>query len=250
MEYTIEGRVTATAFAIAFDNAEEIRRRFVEKFNKEAPPRRTILYWKDKLLETGNLANDRPKSGRPITASGDGIKAKVIQHVKSNPSTSIRVIANEIGVSVGTVQNILHKERYHPYKPLYSQFLCDADDDRRLHFCEEMLAKFQNDPAFYRKVTFSDECVFHLKGHVNKHNVHYWGLENPNIRFQHPGQTSSLTVWACIGYNGLISYEISTATMNAERYCAILTNNVLPYFQRNTNRDKYFQHDGAAAHFS
>ena len=106
--------MTATAFAIAFDNAEESRRRFVEKFNKEAPPRRTILYWKDKLLETGNLANDRPKSGRPITASGDGIKAAVIQHVKSDPSTSIRVIANEIGVSVGTVQNILHKERYHP----------------------------------------------------------------------------------------------------------------------------------------
>ena len=105
-----------------------------------------------------------------------------------------------------------------------------------------MLAKFQNDPAFYRKVAFSDECVFHLKGHANKHNVH------PNIRFQHPGQTSSLTVWACIGNNGLISYEISTATMNAERYCAILTNDVIPYFQRKTNRDKYFQHDGAAAH--
>lgn len=35
MEYTIEEKVTATAFAIAFDNAEESRRRFVEKLNKE-----------------------------------------------------------------------------------------------------------------------------------------------------------------------------------------------------------------------
>ena len=194
MEYTIEEKVTATAFAIAFENAEESRRRFVEKFNKEAPPRRTVLFWKAKLLETGNLIKDRPKSGRPVSASGDDKKAEVFQCVTDNPSTSIRRISEETRISVGTVHAILHKEHYHPYKPLYSQFLCDADDDRRLHFCEEMLTKFQRDPAFHRKVTFSDECVFHRKGHVNKHNVHYWGLENPNIRIQDPGKTSSLTV--------------------------------------------------------
>ena len=76
MEYTIEEKVTATAFAIAFENAEESRRRFVEKYNKEAPLRRTVLYRKAKLLETGNLIQDRPKSGRPVSASGNDKKRK------------------------------------------------------------------------------------------------------------------------------------------------------------------------------
>ena len=38
--------------------------------------------------------------------------------------------------------------------------------------------------------------------------------------------------------------------MNADRYCVILTDKVVPYFKRDMNRDKYFQQDGASPHYS
>lgn len=249
MEFSTIEKVYCTSWAISF-NCEESARQFREKFNKEPPSSRTILYWKNKLLETGSLSHDRPRSGRPITASGDENRQKVIEAVTENPSTSTRAISRDVGISDFTVRKVLKAEHYHPYKPLYSQFLCDGDEDRRLQFCEEMRRKSREDPAFLRKLTFSDECVMSLTGNINKHNVHFWTTTNPNIRMTNPGKTPSLTVWACIGYSGLLLYDISSETMNGKRYSDLLLNQVVPYFSRGTGRTLLFQQDGAPPHYS
>ena len=111
-------------------------------------------------------------------------------------------------MSVNSVFRILKSEKLYPYKPTYSQFLMDADSDRRNEFCEVMENRFQHDPALLRKLAFSDECVFSLKGHVNKHNVHFWSHDNPHERFHDPGKTPTLTVWACISLSGVVAYDI------------------------------------------
>ena len=129
-----------------------------------------------------------------------------------------------------------------------TQFLTDGDDDRRIEFCETMLNKCNTDPAFLRKITFSDECVFALNGTVNKHNVHYWAAENPRMRICNPGKTASLTVWACVSFAGVVAYDISVQTMNGERYCAVLQEKVVPFFKRRPQM--LFQHDGASPHYS
>ena len=248
MAFTVEEKIIATSWALAFENNEESRRRFVDRFHKAAPPNRTIAFWKRKLIETGSLEKDRPRSGRPIRASGDDTVADIIHSVNADPTLSTRRLSEECNVSQSTVCRVLKKAKYHPYKPVYSQFLSDGDDDRRREFCETMQQKFKEDPAFYRKLTFSDECLFALNGSVNKHNVHYWGEENPHIRYRNRRKSHNLTVWACIGYNGVVAYDISRQTMNGERYCQILLDKVVPYFTRNA--DKLFQQDGAAPHYS
>jgi len=67
-------------------------------------------------------------------------------------------------------------------------------------FCEEMIAKFQADPTFHRKLIFSGEWVFALTSSVNKHNVHYWGTKKRTVyvRFQNPGKTPILVVWGTV----------------------------------------------------
>ena len=40
----------------------------------------------------------------------------------------------------------------------------------------------------------------------------------------------TLTVWACIGHGGIITYDVSRDTMNGIRYCEILNKNDVPYF--------------------
>lgn len=250
MEYTIQEKVHLVSYSIAHENTEEARRLFTEKFNKAAPVRSLIKYWQLKLLETGSLVKDRPRSGRPLEAATQENKENVVAAISNNPSTSTRIVAAEVGISKSSVGRILKAEHYHPYKPLYCQMLYDGDADRRLEFAQNILARFNHDPAFLRKIHFSDECVFHLNSTVNKHNVHYWGLENPHVRVQNPGKTQAITVWACIGFSGVISCDISRQTMNGERYLQILTDKVQPHFSRGTGATWLFQQDGATPHYT
>ena len=161
MPYTTEEKVHLVAWCIAHSNAEESRRLFQEKFNKEAPNRNTIHYWKTKLLETGSL-KDRSRSGKRKTETVGDNKENVLTQVRDNPRTSIRSIEEETGVSRMCVWRVLKEEKFHPYKPIYCQLLYDGDDDRRLQFAQTMTQKFNTDPAFLRKICFSDECVFFL----------------------------------------------------------------------------------------
>lgn len=250
MEYSIEEKIIITAWIISFENEsiESCRRKFAQRYNKPAPARTTLIHWKEKLLEHGSLVSDRPRSGRPVSASGDDVKADVLADVNEDPTTSTRRLSSEHAISQTTVCRILRNAGMHPFKPQYSQFINEDDDDRRREFCEGMLQKFANDPAFLRKLTFSDECVFALNGTVNKHNVHYWSEENPRRRICDPGKTLSLTVWACISFAGVISFDISKDTMNGERYCMILNEKVVPFFTR--KRQMLYQQDGASPHYS
>lgn len=249
MNYSLEEKVFLASWAIVF-NCERSVREFADKYEKVPPSARTVLYWKNKLMKTGSLAKDRARSGRPITASGDDNKQLVVVAVTNNPFTSTRAIAQEIGVSDWSVRKILKAEKYHPYKPVYNQFLCDGDEDRRLQFCQVMQVKFNRDPALLRKLSFSDECVFSLTGNVNKHSVHFWSVENPKYRIGNPGKTATLTVWACIGFSGILHYSISNQTMNSERYCEILRDKVVPYFNRGVGVNMFYQQDGASPHYS
>jgi len=49
---------------------------------------------------------------------------------------------------------------------------------RRTTFCTELQALVEED-GFFERLIFSDECTFHLRGKVNRHNVRIWRTENP-----------------------------------------------------------------------
>ena len=168
--------------------------------------------------------------------------------VRDDRTTSIRRLSSDLGISRPSVQRILKEEKFHPFKPIYSQFLCDGDSDRRVEFCERMIMRMDNDPAFLRKLTFSDEATFSLNGSVNKHNVHYWCEDNPKVRICNPGRTQTLCVWASISFYGVVAYDIDQRTMTGTRYNDILKEKVVPYFKRHPQ--SLFQQDGASVHYA
>ena len=249
MEYTIRERVTITAWIITAEvSVEENRQRFRDDFKKDPPPRQTLVDWKNKLLETGSLVKRQPGQGRRRTVTGELNTQRVLQAIENDNTTSIRRLSDELDVPQTSIHRILKKSHLHPYKPLYSQELFDGDDDRRLQFCEIMNDRFLHDPAFLRKLSFSDECVIHLTGSINKHNIHYWSNENPRVRIKNPGQTPAVTVWVCVSFYGIVARDISCQTMNSERYCDILRDKVIPHFKR--HNQMLYQQDGASSHYS
>ena len=72
--------------------------------------------------------------------------------------------------------------------------------------------------------------------------------ENPHETIKISGMTPTFTVWALISFSGFMAIDIDRQTMNSERYCVILNEKVVPYFQR--RKDMFFQQDGAAPHYS
>lgn len=252
MEYSIVEKVFICAHLIVLKSYDEASERFQIEYNKDPPPKRSAYFWKSKLMETGTLVKDRERSGRPVTARGDENIAMVREAVIDNSATSSRKMSENTGIPRTSVLRILHKDiGAKVWKPKYSQELHDGDDDRRLQFCQRIKLEMDRDFTFLRKLTFSDECVFHLNASVNKHNVVFWAVENPHIRFPvKSAKTRSLTVWALVGYRGLIDFHIMAETMNSERYCNILNKKVVPFFTRPINDQMIYQHDGAPAHYS
>lgn len=248
MSFTLEEKVKCVSWSIAFENRHEAMRIFKKTFNKDPPSRQNIAYWETKLFETGSLVHDRQRSGRPVSASGDDQREIVMQSIDENNQVSVRSLEKSTGIPKSTVNRMIIDMGYHPYKPTYVQELLEDDADRRTEFCETMVAKMDNDPAWLKKLVFSDEAVFKLNGSVNKHNCHFYAKENPKVKLETSMGKDSLTVWAMIGHSGTLAFDIDPQTMNSDRYCLILNEKVFPYFRRHS--EMFYQQDGAPAHFS
>ncbi|EFN69413.1 hypothetical protein EAG_15649, partial [Camponotus floridanus] len=135
-----------------------------------------------------------------------------------NPHTSTRKAAGDNEIDKKSVAKILKKNKFHPYKMTFVQELAEDDFDRRLEFCETMLAKFETDDNLHKKIVFSDEATFEITGSVNKHNCRYWS-ENPLwIHEKHTQHRDKVNVWAGIINNQIIGPFFIDGNLNGLMY--------------------------------
>lgn len=175
-----------------------IARRFHQLYpNRPAPSHVGISKMIRKIRATGSVMN-RPKSGRPRSATDEQNEIMVLGSVVLKRQQSLREVAMETGNSMTSVWRILRRHKFHPYGVKLTQELKESDYGNRLDFCELMEGKIR-DPEFLKKVCFSDESTFHLNGYVNRHNCRYWCEENPNeYREAHTQRPQKMNVWAGI----------------------------------------------------
>lgn len=230
--------------------------RFRQMFpTRPAPSPYGISKMVGKIRTTGSVFN-RPKAGRPKTATDEANEVMVLGSVIMKSQQSIREIAMETGNSTASVWRILHRYKFHPYGVKLTQELSEADYEKRLDFCELMEIKTR-DPDFLKKVCFSDESTFHLNGYVNRHNCRYWCEENPHEhREAHTQKPQKLNVWAGILGNEVIGpFEID-GNLDGPKYILLLHHHIVPAMQASANRQNIpwgeviFQQDGAPAHYA
>ncbi len=101
------------------------------------------------------------------------------------------------------------------------------------------------------KIICSDESLFSVNGHVNRHNTVYWSPSNPKIVLEQDKLGETVMVWAGIWSGGRISPYIFNGPVNAESYLKLLNEYLWPEISAKVSRDRlWFQQDGAPAHFS
>lgn len=103
-------------------------------------------------------------------------------------------------------------------------------------------------------VLFSDEATFHNTGCVNRHNFHYYSVENPRIIRQIDRQQRwSVNVWGGIVGEHMVGPHFFNGHLNGQMYLEFLAND-LPRLLQNLPlniqaRNMWLQQDGAPAHF-
>lgn len=234
----------------------KIAQRFHHLFpNRPIPSPKGISKMLQKIRSTGSVFN-RPKSGRPRSATNEANEVMVIGSVYMKTQQSVREVAIETGNSMSSVWRILKRHKFHPYGVKLVQELKQEDFGKRLDFCEMMDLKLR-DPNFLKNICFSDESTFHLTGYVNRHNCRYWCQENPNeIIEAHTQRPQKRNVWAGILANEIIGPFFIDGNLDGPKYLLLLHNEIVPSMRASATRqnipwaDVFFQQDGAPAHFS
>jgi len=110
------------------------------------------------------------------------------------------------------------------------------------------------DQKFFRFVSSSDEATFHNTGQLNRHNSHYWSVENPywyrEVNHQHHW---SLIVRCGILNENLIGSCFFDENVNGNNYLHFLQQRLsvlLEGFDVDTRQHIFFQQDDAPAHWN
>lgn len=128
------------------------------------------------------------------------------------------------------------------------------DPPRRIEFCNYFVNRQQEDPNFYRKILWSDECTFSNNGLFNRNHHYYWSTENPrNIRENRFQRRFSVNVWCGILNGRLLGPYFIDGTLNSVRYNQFLRNQLQVYLEQLPLAEfnhVIFQQDGASVHNS
>lgn len=234
----------------------KIAERFHQRFpNRPKPCPKGISKMVRKIRTTGSVFN-RPKSGRPRSATNEENEVMAIGSVCIKQQQSLREVALETGNSITSVWRIFRRHKFHPYGVKLTQELNAADFVKRHDFCELMEQRVRV-PNFLKNVCFSDESTFHLTGYVNRHNCRYWSDENPNEHLAaHTQRPKKRNVWAGILGDEIIGPFFIDGNLDGPKYIILLHNKIVPEMRASAARqniawaDVYFQQDGASAHFA
>ncbi|GFT35421.1 HTH_Tnp_Tc3_2 domain-containing protein [Trichonephila clavipes] len=140
---------------------------------------------------------------------------------------------------------------------IYSQFglaIHQNDHQGRRIFVEWAQIEIAIVPDFHKRILFSDEAHFWLKGYVNKQNCRIWSEANTQVYVETPLHPEKLTVWCALWAGGIIgpyffkNDEGHNVAVNGDQYRAMITNFFIPEMNNHDVQELWFQQDGATCH--
>lgn len=135
-------------------------------YGRECPSYETVKLWKRQFRCGRTSLDDEPRAGRPSTSTSDDKVSEVEQLVLQNRRITISEIVAEVGISYGSVNNILHDDlnmskvsaRWVP------RLLTPFQKEERRRCCSELLALCDEDENgfFQRLVTMDESWVYNF----------------------------------------------------------------------------------------
>lgn len=232
-------------------NATQACEKLRKVYGNDALTERQCQRWFAKFRSGDFDVNDAPRSGRPMKADDDKIKALI----ESNPRYTTQEIAETLNIGQSTVHDHLKKLGFVSKLDVWVPHeLKEIHLVNRLTICDLLLQREENDPFLKRMITGDEKWIVYN----NVERKRSWGK-----RSEPPQSTSKanihqkkimLSVWW--DFKGVVYFELlpRNQTINSDVYCQQLdklNNAIIEKRPELVNRKGVvFHHDNARPHTS
>ena len=252
VRYTINERIDMIyIYGEARKNARAACNMYGERYpERRQPSVRNFQRLANLFSESGSVTPR--KHNRRRTATGENSEVAVLAAVAANPHVSSRQLERDSGISQRSVLRLLKRHKFHPYHISLHQALHGDDFQKRIEFCQWALVQIEN--GTFSNILFSDEATFTNHADVNRHNMHYWSVENPRwLREVENQRQWSVNVWCGILGLRVIGPYFIDGKLTGQKYRTFLDQEIpalledVPLVERDV---MWYQHDGCPAHYS
>lgn len=240
--------------------ANHIHERLVNVYGDSAPSYATVRRWVAEVKRGRTSLDDDPRVGRPVEATTDEHCRAVEMMVMNDRRMKVLEIAKEVGISYGSVCNILHEHlglnkvcaRWVP------RMLTPVQKSFRVDTCSELLALYDADPDnVLSRIITGDETWLHHWDPDTKQESMQWKHANspPPRKFRtqpSAGKVMATIFWDCKGAL-LVDYLPQRTTMTGSYYGNVLKNLRQAVKEKRRgmlSRGVLLLHDNAPAHMS
>lgn len=242
---------------------------FHQRYPEKPMPNKKLLRRILENLKSNGAFKSNIKKDRPITENENN-NVMVLAYFNAYPRNSINDAVRDIGLNWSSIQRILNRNKFHPYKIKIVQHLKETDFAKRTEFCEWLWLRQQENNNFLNTIIWSDESKFTKNGMFNRHNSHFWASENPrDIRLGGFQESWAFNAYCAIKNSSVLVVKFYEENLNGlqigiifrspihefiflgERYREILANEIqqgLDNMPINEATRCFYQHDGAPPH--
>lgn len=194
-------------------------------------PKSTVQFVLRRYRETGNTT-DRPKRGRPRTASTPKMMKIIQAQLRENPNTSMRQMARDFKISMGSVKTLVQQVLDMPNVCLPNLVTLDkATMENRVKTCKEMMIRFSS--KRYQNIVFTSEKLFPIQ-HSSLNN------------------STSILVFAGVTHSGKtpLHFIEGDVKLNGQNYIDnVLVKNFLPWAKSHFKNQLWtFQQNSTPVH--
>lgn len=225
----IEQRAVIKFFVKKGLKAMEIHTEMVNVLGESAPSKTMVCKWAS-LFKSGRTSlEDDLREGRPKTASTPEIIGKIPDMVLEDRRLTERDLAEALGISLGTVSNILSVNL--GFKKLCAKWLPHSltmeQKHIRMRLCQQHLERFKkNKSDFIRRFITMDETWVYHHDPESKQEAKEWCEPGSSAPKRVRVQKSAKKVLASVFWDAkgilFIDYLQTGKTINSDYYCNLL----------------------------
>ncbi|XP_060846008.1 protein GVQW3-like [Rhopalosiphum padi] len=140
-------------------NAKECFELIKLAFGDIALSRCVTFDWFKRFKEGRISIEDDHRPGRPSTSKTNDIISLVRDKIRSDRRLTVREVANEVGISIGTCHSILSDElgMKRVSAKLVPKLLTEEQMEHRIEVCLDLKNRVSNDPSFIKSIITGDE---------------------------------------------------------------------------------------------
>ena len=239
-------------------NPSEIHTRLYSQFGEKCLSRTRVFEWAKEFRDGRDRVENEPHPRRPRTSVTPENINRIEHLILDNRRINVREVSEELGISIGSVENIIHNElKFSKVSARWVPRLLTPEQlEKRVEVSKQLLERYENEGEdFLDSIVTCDETWVHHFTPESKRSSMQWRRSGspPPLKaktFSSAGKVMATVFWDSKGVL-FIDFLCGRKTINAQYYSNLLTEHVKPairFKRRRRQTSVCFLQDNARPH--